>query len=768
MSDSVIRTLLMEDNPGDARLVRAYVADEQDIHVEITHVDRLAEGLELLAGTPMDVVLLDLNLPDNTGLGTLRQVLDHSPAIPVVVLTGVDTMEQALQAVREGAADYLIKSQINGPLLVRAIRFAVERAARRQAAAKTKDAEIRYRTLFEQSPDGIAVYDLETCLPTEFNSTVCDQLGYSQEEFAQLRMCDCFDGQIGKSAKDAPVCAGQLLAEEVHRREFVYRTKSDQTRHIVVLARPVTLSGQRRLYCIFRDTTERKQAELALKESQQQFRALVETTTDWIWATDAAGVYTYCSPRVRDVLGYEPEDVLGKIRYDFMLPSEALRVRGLVEKNRAAGSSLVRLEHVNLHKNGTHVVLETNAAPVFDHRGTLSGYRGIDRDVTQIKQAYDLLQERERRYQQLFAAVTSYAYSVKVDNGMSIATIHGEGCVSVTGYRPQDYQSIPDLWHLMIHPDDRDMVLRHVASVLGGQQVPPMEHRIFRRDGSIAWVRNTMIPHCNNGRLTRYDGLIEDITERKKAEEALREKELELLAAQKIQEGLLPVSPPLLPGVDVFGAVYPAEFTAGDYFDYLTLPDGRVGFTIGDVTGHGFGPALIMASIHVMFRLLVETHQDVGEILELANSVLVNETQEDRFVTLVFACFDLETKTLVYSNAGHPAGYVLNAAGDVRARLVSMNLPLGVAPNAKFCTGDPVTLEPGDTVLLLSDGILESKSPEGVLFGPKRTLDVVRANLHKTAAEIVENLCQTARGFSGDKAAFDDITAVVIKIESTH
>ncbi|MFW6171768.1 MAG: SpoIIE family protein phosphatase, partial [Planctomycetota bacterium] len=465
---------------------------------------------------------------------------------------------------------------------------------------------------------------------------------------------------------------------------------------------------------------------------------------------------------------YEPEDVLGKTLYDFMLPSEAGRVRDLVEKNRAAGSSLVRLEHVNLHKNGTHVVLETNAAPVFDHGGTLSGYRGIDRDVTQIKQAYDLLQERERRYQQLFAAVTSYAYSVKVENGMSIATIHGEGCVSVTGYRPQDYQSTPDLWHLMIHPDDRDMVLRHVASVLGGQQVPPMEHRIFRRDGSIAWVRNTMIPHCNNGRLTHYDGLIEDITERKKAEEALQQKELELVTAQKIQKKLLPAAAPLLPGVDVFGAVYPAEFTAGDYFDYLTLPDGRVGFTIGDVTGHGFGPALIMASIHVMFRLLVETHRDVGEILELANSVLVNETQEDRFVTLVFACLDLETKTVVYSNAGHPPGYVLNAAGDVRARLVSTNLPLGVAPNAKFCTGDPVTLDPGDTVLLLSDGILESKSPEGVQFGPERTLDVVRANLHKTAAEIVENLCQAARGFSGGKAAFDDITAVAIKVESTH
>lgn len=720
----------------------------------------------MLGTTPPDVVLLDLNLPDGTGMGTLRHVLQHSPAVPVVVLTGAGGMEQAIQAVQEGAADYLIKRQINGPLLMRAIRFAVERAARQRATAKIKDAEIRYHTLFEQSPDGIAVYDLRTCLPVEFNSSACQQLGYSSEEFGTLRMCDYCHGKVYPGPGHMTMCASKIVREGGSRREIAYHTKMDEVRHVVVLAQPVAFSEERFLLCIYRDITEEKRARLALQDSQQRFCALVETTSDWIWATDATGVYTYCSPRVRDLLGYEPEEILGRTLYDLVLPDEAGRFQALVDKSKAQGEPLLRLEHVSVHKDGSHVVLETNANPIFDDGGTFLGYRGIDRNITEIRYAYDLLRERENCYRKLFAAVTSYAYSVQVHDGVSVATIHGDGCAAITGYQPRDYQAQPALWYSMIHPDDREMVLGQIARVLAGEQVPPLEHRIFCRDGTIAWVRNTMIPYCDHGHLTHYDGLIEDITERKKAEKALRDKELQLVTAQKIQERFLPAAAPLLPGFEVAGAVHPAEFAAGDYFDYLPIGDGQIGFVIGDVAGHGFGPALIMASTHVMLRLLAETHRDVAEILTLANSVLVNETEADRFVTLLFACLDPGTRTLVYSNAGHPPGYVLDSSGHIRAELAATNIPLGIMPETQFAKGGPVTLEPGDTVVLVSDGILESKSPDGVLFGMDRALDVVRANLHATAAEIVENVCQAARGFWQGEAAFDDMTAMVIKAKS--
>lgn len=763
MSSRATRILFVDNNPADVHLVQAYLAESPDLPVEWECVDRLADGLRQLADRPFDVVLLDLNLPDSIGPETLHQVLEYGPAVPVVVLTDMEGLDRASEAVRGGAADYLVKSPIDGPTLVRAIRLAAERAAHRRALEEVQDAEVRYRLLFERSPDGIVLYDPETCLPVEFNTRACNQLGYSSEEFAQLPMCQYHaDGVV----QEALACAGKLQGEAPLRFRTTHLTKTGEIRHVMVQAQSVTLAGQRLLHCIFRDDTHRRSASLALQESQRRFRALVETTSDWIWTSDEEGIYTYSSPRVRDLLGYEPEEVLGKALHDLVLPCEAERVAASLHKSMASGAPIVRLEHTAIHKDGRKVVLETNAAPVLDANRVLIGYRGIDRDITEIKEAYDRLRERERCYRQLFAAVTSYAYTVNVQDGVSLSTRHGDGCTAVTGYQPAEYEADPDLWMRMIHPDDRAMVLSHVNGLLNGEPVSPIEHRILHADQTTRWVRNTMIPHCSDGVLTRYDGLIEDITERKNAERALRDKELQLLAAQKIQEKLLPCTSPVRPGFDIAGVLYPAEFAAGDYFDYLSMRDGRTGIVVGDVTGHGFGPALIMASTHVMLRLLVETHGDVAEILTLANSVLVEETEDDRFVTLLFACLDPRTRTLTYSNAGHPPGYVLNSSGDIRYQLMATDFPLGIVPDVQFSTGESITLVEGDTVLFLSDGILESLSPTGEFFGSDRALAVVQAELHRPAHDIAEALCQAARAFSGGNAPLDDTTALVMKLES--
>ena len=758
-----MRILFVEDNPADVGMVQSCLAEASDLDIEWEYVERLADGLQQLADRPFDAVLLDLNLPDSAGPETLHEIWKHSPTLPVVVLTDTEGLDRSLEAVRGGLADYLVKSKVDGPGVIRAIRLASERVAHHRAMEEVKDAEVRYRLLFEQSPDGIVLYDLETCLPVEFNTRACGQLGYSRDEFSQIPMCRYQDRGV---VREALACANKLQSQKPLRFQTTHRTKTGEIRHVLVQAQSVTLAGQRMLHCIFRDDTHRKSASLALQESQRRFRALVETTSDWIWTSDEEGIYTYSSPRVRDLLGYEPEEVLGKAFHDLVIPSEAERVVASFHKSMASGAPIVRLEHTAIHKDGRRIVLETNAAPVFDADRILLGYRGIDRDITEVKEAYDRLREREHRYRQLFAAVTSYAYTVHVENGVSLSTSHGDGCTAVTGYQPEDYEADPDLWMRMIHPDDRTMVLSHVADLLNGEPVPPMEHRILHADQTTRWVRNTMIPHCQDGVLVRYDGLIEDITERKNAERALRDKELQLLAAQKIQERLLPGSSPVLPGFDIAGVLQPAEFAAGDYFDYLPMRDGRTGIVVGDVTGHGFGPALIMASTHVMLRLLVETQDDVAEILTLANSVLVDETEDDRFVTLLFARLDPGTRTLDYSNAGHPPGYVLNSLGEVRFRLMATDFPLGILPDVQFSSGESITLLPGDTVLFLSDGILESLSPEGEFFGSDRTLAVVRAKLHRPAGEIAAALCHAAHTFSGGNAPLDDTTVLVMKLES--
>ncbi len=148
------------------------------------------------------------------------------------------------------------------------------------------------------------------------------------------------------------------------------------------------------------------------------------------------------------------------------------------------------------------------------------GVYGIAKDITERKWAEKSLREREERSRRMLSAVTRYTYSVEVRGGQAVSTQHSIGCLPVTGYHPEDYTSDPYLWYSMIHPDDRMMVENSVKDILSGLKVSPIEHRLFRRDGSVVWVRNTMVPHHDDkGRLIRYDGLIEDITERKHAEE---------------------------------------------------------------------------------------------------------------------------------------------------------------------------------------------------------------------------------------------------------
>lgn len=119
------RVLLIEDNPGQARLIRIYLADAEGQAVSIAWANRLAQGLAILADEGADVVLLDLSLPDSQGMATLTRVRDHAPRVPIIVLSGLDDDLVATEAVRQGAHSYLCKDGIDGAILARQIRQAV-------------------------------------------------------------------------------------------------------------------------------------------------------------------------------------------------------------------------------------------------------------------------------------------------------------------------------------------------------------------------------------------------------------------------------------------------------------------------------------------------------------------------------------------------------------------------------------------------------------------------------------------------------------------
>jgi PAS domain S-box-containing protein len=145
------------------------------------------------------------------------------------------------------------------------------------------------------------------------------------------------------------------------------------------------------------------------------------------------------------------------------------------------------------------------------------------------------LDESSRRYTRLLRYLTDYIFTVKVENGRAVETYHGPGCVAVTGYNQSDFEANPDLWHSMVHINDKKAVLEHAEKALAGIEPHPLEHRIIHRDGTLRWVRNSIVlSKDEEGKVLYYDGLINNITEMKKAEHLAELKQRQLIQADKM------------------------------------------------------------------------------------------------------------------------------------------------------------------------------------------------------------------------------------------
>jgi len=153
------------------------------------------------------------------------------------------------------------------------------------------------------------------------------------------------------------------------------------------------------------EIVERKQISDALRESQERYHHLVENTSDWIWEVDQDAIYTYASPAVKDLLGYEPEEIIGRTPFDLMADDEAERIAEAFGEMAQSAQRFAGLENTNIHKDGREVVLETSGVPIVDDAGNLLGYQGIDRDITERKQAEETLQEAYDNWQNTFDAV---------------------------------------------------------------------------------------------------------------------------------------------------------------------------------------------------------------------------------------------------------------------------------------------------------------------------------------------------------------------------
>lgn len=232
-------------------------------------------------------------------------------------------------------------------------------------------------------------------------------------------------------------------------------------------------------------------------------------------------------------------------------------------------------------------------------------------------------------------------------------------------------------------------------------------------------------------------------------------------AAHQVQQHLLPSKPPTLRGFDIAGKCFPAEDCSGDFFDYIPMPNGRLSIVLADVSGHGFGPAILAAAIRSYLRMAAVLGNQAHEMLALGNRLLVSDGELTPFASVFVASLNPEERTFRYASAGHPA-YLIRESGE-SVRLETMSVPIGVRNDELFTLSSRTRLRTGDILLLVSDGVFEARNGDGKYFGIDRALGIVHENRLESAATIVQRLHDAAVTFAGRTTQEDDLTIVLVR-----
>lgn len=236
-----------------------------------------------------------------------------------------------------------------------------------------------------------------------------------------------------------------------------------------------------------------------------------------------------------------------------------------------------------------------------------------------------------------------------------------------------------------------------------------------------------------------------------------------LEVAREVQRSFMPERILPLPGYELATWWFPNEAVGGDYCDVIPLADGRIGLVMADVSGHGLGPSLIMASVRAALRALILEHESTDVLLKLLGRSLAGDLQKERFITILLAALDAVNHTLRYTNAGHGPAYVYKASIDVFETIEATGLPLGVIDPPEFDPSTLIDIDVGDLIFFCTDGVVEAPDADGTRFGTPRLQQFLRRHINLPVQKLVEHLGhEVEQHYEGDSPP-DDLTILAAR-----
>jgi len=241
-----------------------------------------------------------------------------------------------------------------------------------------------------------------------------------------------------------------------------------------------------------------------------------------------------------------------------------------------------------------------------------------------------------------------------------------------------------------------------------------------------------------------------------------------LSLASEVQQSLLPGAAPKVPGIDIAGRSVYCDETGGDYydfFDFRAAEKGSLGLVVGDVSGHGIASALLMASTRALLHSDGTAPASLSSLISVINNQLSRDSAQGRFMTLAYLMLDVEDCSIRYVSAGHDPTLVYIPGEDRFEELRTDDIPLGITEDWEYREYHRASLNPGEVLVIATDGVWDTRSEEGKLFGKERFNDVIRNNAQRSANEIINAVIGTLNRFRKTEPQRDDITLVIIKGE---
>ncbi|MBS1214088.1 MAG: hypothetical protein H6R26_2705, partial [Proteobacteria bacterium] len=579
--------LVVDDTPAALKLMKDFLTAEG---FKVFTADSGELALRSLPSIQPELILLDIRMPGMDGFETARRLKaqESSRDIPVMFISATTEVDERVEGFALGAVDFVSKpfqrdellARIRTHLELRRLQTGLEKQALERTAALEKSTRayralsLSNRLVAHAKQEGQLLWEAcdivhEACgyrlvwiglaeQNAEKTVRAVAQAGFEENYLANVRItwADEEHGRgptgsairtkqpsINRDALNNPLfapwreqalkrgykssAAFPLLSEEQCLGALtVYSDQVDAFEEEEVRLLGELSANLAYGIRLLRTQAERRRSEELLRASEEKYRALIESTSDWIWEVDPQTRFVYSSPKVTELLGYRPEEIIGKSCLDLMPPEEAERLRSQVEAAFVAHLPIRNLENLNLHRDGGVVVMETSGVPVFDGEGNFTGYRGIDRDVTDRKKteeeltnAYSSLAQREARMAALLNSLPLVAW-LKDEEGRYIAC--NQAFMKIAGFdNPEGIigKTDLDLWppelaHKYI--DDDSKVMRTGTQLYA-------EERAVDEKGNIVWLETYKTPIIGkDDKVLGTAGSARDITERMRLETELQ------------------------------------------------------------------------------------------------------------------------------------------------------------------------------------------------------------------------------------------------------